>query len=254
MWRELLRWLGPAGVVLAVLSCFSLYFSLKNTVYLYLVGRDFRRGFADARNGGEAYLRKLCQDTDNPLLDIVGAIVRTHAKHSKDIRAEVAYMFHRNFEGVTRGLTYLRLISVIAPLLGLLGTMLGMVEVFQAVATQANPDPAVLAAGIWEALLTTILGLCVAIPTLVFFYHLSLKMKGFRIEAIEHSYRAVELHGASCREDEEGAEPVVVSGAPRADVFLSGNGRRETARTLRPEPRPEPEPESSGGTFVGRAT
>jgi biopolymer transport protein ExbB len=95
-------------------------------------------------------------------------------------------------------LTYLRLISVIAPLLGLLGTMLGMVKVFQNVATRTAVDSTVLASGIWEALLTTIFGLSVAIPTLVFYYHLSLKLKGFRIEAVEHSYRAVEVLGVTC--------------------------------------------------------
>lgn len=50
-----------------------------------------------------------------------------------------------------------------------------------------------LAAGIWEALITTIMGLCVAIPTLMFYYFLMLKFKGFHIEAVEHSYRALEL-------------------------------------------------------------
>ena len=201
---EVLHWLGPAGVVLVLLACLSLYFSVKNTIYLWLVSRDFHKRFRSIQNGGHGgdreYIHQLCNETDNPLTGIVAAIVQTHARHSKDIRAEVAYMFHRNFESVTKGLAYLRLISVISPLLGLLGTVLGMVKVFKTVASQANPDPALLAAGIWEALLTTIMGLSVAIPTLVFFYHLSLKMKGFRIEAIEYSYRAVELNGVTCPE------------------------------------------------------
>ena len=63
------------------------------------------------------------------------------------------------------GLRALDLIATIAPLLGLLGTVLGMIAAFQALQTTgARADPAVLAGGIWEALLTTAAGMAVAIP------------------------------------------------------------------------------------------
>lgn len=205
--RAILDLLGPAGLALVALSGFALYYALRNGIYLYLVGRDFRCSCHDLENRGEEYLQCLCQSTTNPLVGIITAIVHTHAKHSKDIRAEVAYMFHRNFAFVTQGLAYLRLISILAPLLGLLGTMFGMVEVFNELGrTRAAADPAVLARGIGEALLTTILGLCVAIPTLVAYYHLNLKVRGFRIEAVEHSYRALELCGGVCPVREPSAE------------------------------------------------
>ena len=64
-----------------------------------------------------------------------------------------------------RGLRALDLISTIAPLLGLLGTVLGMIAAFQALQQAgARADPATLAGGIWEALLTTAAGMAVAIP------------------------------------------------------------------------------------------
>ena len=59
----------------------------------------------------------------------------------------------------------LELIATIAPLLGLLGTVLGMIAAFQALqAAGSRADPAILAGGIWEALLTTAAGMAVAIP------------------------------------------------------------------------------------------
>ena len=64
---------------------------------------------------------------------------------------------------------------------------------FQTISQNAAPDAVMLAAGIWEALITTIMGLCVAIPMLTFYYFLLLKFKSFHIEAVEHSYRALEL-------------------------------------------------------------
>lgn len=66
---------------------------------------------------------------------------------------------------VRTGLRPLELISTIAPLLGLLGTVLGMIAAFQQLQESgARADPAALAGGIWEALLTTAAGLAVAIP------------------------------------------------------------------------------------------
>ncbi|MGE4469043.1 MAG: MotA/TolQ/ExbB proton channel family protein [Desulfovibrio sp.] len=195
---DFVRTIGPTGTVLIVLSVISLYLSIKNSVFLSLVHRDFRKRFQRIENGTGRYREQLCGEVSNPLINIIACIVKTHSAHSDDIRAEVAYLFHRNFEQVNRGVTLLRLIAVISPLLGLLGTMLGMVQVFKVVAEAAAPDSAMLASGIWEALLTTILGLSVAVPTLVFYYLLSLKMKGFHIEAIEHSYRAVELFKTTC--------------------------------------------------------
>ncbi|MGE4506275.1 MAG: MotA/TolQ/ExbB proton channel family protein [Desulfovibrionaceae bacterium] len=196
--RDFFVTIGPVGAVLVLLSLVSFYLSIKNSVFLLLVQRDFRRRFARIEDGTGRYRDQLCGSVTNPLIDIIASIVKTHSSHSDDLRAEVAYLFHRNFEGVNKGVVLLRLIAVVSPLLGLLGTMLGMVGVFQVVASSSAADSALLAAGIWEALLTTILGLCVAIPTLAFHYFLSLRMKGFHIEAIEHSYRALELFKTTC--------------------------------------------------------
>lgn len=214
--------IGPTGIALVLLSMVSFYLSVKNSVFLHLVHRDFRRRFQDIENGSGKYREQLAGRVANPLVDIIASIVKTHSAHSDDLRAEVAYLFHRNFERVNKGVTLLRLIAVISPLLGLLGTMLGMVTVFRTVAASAATDSAMLAAGIWEALLTTILGLSVAIPTLVFYYFLSLRMKGFHIEAIEHSYRALELFKAGCPWAR--ARPRPGSGGPPARLARAEGG------------------------------
>jgi len=190
--------IGPAGVVLVALAIVGFYIAVRNTYYLRLVEKDFHQCFQNIECRDSAYLRNIHHNSNNPLVKIIGEVALIHAQHSQDVRAEVNYMFHRNFEHVSSGITYLRLISVITPLLGLMGTMLGMVDVFQIVATSSVVDSALFAKGIWEALLTTILGLCVAVPALFFYYHLALKIKGFKIEAIEYSYRTIELFNTSC--------------------------------------------------------
>ena len=80
-------------------------------------------------------------------------------------RDEVLRVVRRELNAARSGLRALELISTIAPLLGLLGTVLGMITAFQALqSTGAQADPTILAGGIWEALLTTAAGMAVAIP------------------------------------------------------------------------------------------
>ena len=84
-------------------------------------------------------------------------------------------------------MTLLRLISVISPLLGLLGTVLGITKVFREMSLSAAVDNAAMAGGIWEALITTIMGMTVAIPTLVFYYLLRLRTRSLMIDCMEET-------------------------------------------------------------------
>lgn len=80
-------------------------------------------------------------------------------------REETARVAKADLAEARRGLRALELIAAIAPLLGLLGTVLGMIEAFQTLQDAGSrADPAALAGGIWEALLTTAAGMAVAIP------------------------------------------------------------------------------------------
>lgn len=138
----------------------------------------------------------------------------THGAHSDDIRAEVAYLFHKHFKPVNNALTWLKLISAVSPLLGLLGTVVGMVAVFRTISENLSPDPTMLAGGIWTALITTVMGLVVAIPALMAYYYLMLKVKELRIEAVEYSYRALNIRREPCRcaqrlEDDEQKPPEI---------------------------------------------
>jgi biopolymer transport protein ExbB len=83
-------------------------------------------------------------------------------------REDITRRAMRHLAVLRRGLRALDLIAVIAPLIGLLGTVLGMIEAFQVLQQSgANADAAALAGGIWEALLTTAAGMAVAIPATI---------------------------------------------------------------------------------------
>ena len=68
---------------------------------------------------------------------------------------------------LSRGLLFLKIIAVVAPLMGLLGTVTGMINTFQAITLFGTGDPKLMAGGISQALVTTVLGLTVAIPTVL---------------------------------------------------------------------------------------
>ncbi len=231
--------IGPAGCALVVVGCAGVYIAFRTYFYLALVWRNFQHGFLDLENTGESRCLRN-NNSDNPLIAIVRDVVKTHSGHSQDIRAEVAYLFHRNFEQTTKSLCWLRLVAMISPLMGLLGTVLGMVRVFQAIADTATPDPAQLAAGIWEVLITTAMGLSVAIPMLIAYYFLLLKFKGFHIEAVEHSYRALELCQGAARQAH-----AAVPAAPGASAVLAAPAVKRVVANAPASCPVSPEPESA---------
>ncbi len=167
--------IGPVGTILVALSVFSLAIILAKLV-------TFGQSRLSRTRAANEYLKRLAENdreaievlehSHEPLarLLLVGArLARDNAPMARieaDMRdAATSYLLR-----LSRSNRTLELIGLIAPLLGLLGTILGMIEAFQVLeASGAQADPAALAGGIWEALSTTALGLAVAIPAIVAF-------------------------------------------------------------------------------------
>tara|TARA_Y100000590_G_scaffold450928_1_gene591405 strand:+ start:93 stop:743 length:651 start_codon:yes stop_codon:yes gene_type:complete len=96
-----------------------------------------------------------------------------------------------------RYLNTLGTIAAVSPLLGLLGTVIGMIKVFAAITTQGVGDASVLAGGISEALITTAAGLSVAIPTLMFYRYFRNRVEGLVVTMEQEALKLVEaLHVA----------------------------------------------------------
>lgn len=109
-------------------------------------------------------------------------ILRDDRFRPEDAREEITRYAKAALSELRIGLRALELVMTIAPLLGLLGTVLGMIEAFQTLQDSgAQANPADLAGGIWEALLTTAAGMAVAIPAgiaLSWFEGLSERIQG----------------------------------------------------------------------------
>jgi biopolymer transport protein ExbB len=150
----------------------------------------------------------------SPLGEVLAAgLAYRHA--SRDVLKEVVEDAGRHVvHDLERYLNTLGTIAAISPLLGLLGTVSGMIRSFTAITTQGVGNPAVLAGGISEALVATAAGLTVAIPSLILYRYLRGRVDGLVIKMEKESSRFIEalLHqqrsGVFGVADEASAKPI----------------------------------------------
>jgi len=106
------------------------------------------------------------------------------AKPAPDLLARLESDAETRFLKLEKGFRFLDSVAQLSPLLGLFGTVLGMIEAFQALQDAgASVDPSLLAGGIWVALLTTAVGLAIAMPTSMVLSWLEARMQAERIFA-----------------------------------------------------------------------
>ncbi len=134
--------------------------------------------------------------TNSPLGMILAAGL-LNRKHSREIMKESIEEVGRLVaHSLERFLNTLGTISSITPLLGLLGTVIGMIKVFTVITSQGIGDPSILSEGISEALLTTAAGLSVAIPSLMFYRYFRGKVDDLIVTMEQEALKMVEvMHG-----------------------------------------------------------
>ena len=144
---------GPVGYVIIGVGLFGLLLCLWKALSLYTTGgkinRQRKNETADKSN---PLGRVLAVYTDNPETDI----------ETLELKLDEAIL--RETAPIETGLSFIKVLYVVAPLLGLLGTVVGMIATFQMITLFGTGDPRMMAGGISTALVTTVLGLVVAIP------------------------------------------------------------------------------------------
>lgn len=166
---------GPAIWAIAGLSVMTVALILWKIWRLALAGAWSRTAVQGAVAGwleGDVWRARAALDGRRGLRAVaVRAAIEARLDPELDAttaREEVARVATRELTRARSGLRALDLIATIAPLIGLLGTVLGMIAAFKTLQeTGARADPSALAGGIWEALLTTAAGMAVAIPASV---------------------------------------------------------------------------------------
>lgn len=136
-------------------------------------------------------LASFCDAKGGPLARvIVGVLANRHLPRAENLEL-MRVEGRQKLAPLEHGLTGLAIIAGISPLLGLLGTVIGMVNVFDVIAAQGIGDAAALSAGISKALVTTIAGLSIAIPSLVAHGYFSKRVDDLVGEIESHAVEAI---------------------------------------------------------------
>ncbi|MDR9428368.1 MAG: MotA/TolQ/ExbB proton channel family protein [Salibaculum sp.] len=194
---------GPALWLIAGLSVLTLALVLWKIWRLSLAG-------AWGGRRAEAVVARLCAGKDSALPERPRTVrlrfvtdswqvLHGDALGAEAAREEITRLAQRTLSDLRGGLRPLELIATIAPLIGLLGTVLGMIEAFQALQDSgAQADAGVLAGGIWEALLTTAAGMAVAIPATIAQSWFESVAERVRLDMEDHATRLV-IHAQARR-------------------------------------------------------
>lgn len=179
---------GPVVVLLIAMSVFALTIILAKVWQFASHDLGNKRSARDAltsyRSGRTSKALDLAENSRNPAAAILALALDGKARGIAEpkIREECFREASETIEALRGWMRPLEVIAALAPLLGLFGTVLGMIQAFaQLEAAGSQVDPAILSGGIWEALLTTAFGLAVAIPVVA-----AVNWFERRIERLEH--------------------------------------------------------------------
>ena len=154
--RERLEQGGTIGLIIIGLGALGLLLTLWRLAYLLHVSRSVRKQLAQVES----------PDPRNPLGRVLLAVQDFAVGDDDILLLKLDEAVLAELPALERGNGLIKLVAAISPLLGLLGTVTGMILTFQAISLFGTGDPKLMAGGISQALVTTVLGLVVAIPLL----------------------------------------------------------------------------------------
>lgn len=135
----------------------------------------------------------LCKRDNSSIAHVIRVGIENYGKKRDVIKEKIEEVGRREAASLERYINVIGTIAGVSPLLGLLGTVSGMIKSFNIISVQGVADPASLAGGISEALITTAAGLVVAIPSFVIYRYLANKADSLILEMEENSIRMVDL-------------------------------------------------------------
>ena len=165
---------GPLMIPIAICSFLLLAFVFERTVSLRrgrVIPKPFVTRFLQQLRDGDLDREKalmLCEESRSPVAEVFAGAVRKWGRPAVEVEQSIIDSGERVTNGLRKYLRVINGVATVTPLLGLLGTVVGMIRAFNNIATaDALGRPELLAKGISEALLTTAAGLSVAIPALI---------------------------------------------------------------------------------------
>lgn len=143
---------GVVGYIILTLAIIGVILSLVRMAILQSEGKRIKK-----------QMDEQTADTDNALGRVMSAYQANQGADTETLELHLGEAISAEIPRLTRGINWIKIISVVAPLLGLLGTVTGMIDVFETMSLFGTGDPKLMAGGISQALITTVLGLVGAI-------------------------------------------------------------------------------------------
>ena len=159
---------GAPGYVIITLGIIAVIIAVAKFIGLTLTGMKVA---SQAKSAGSP-------DGSNPLGRIINVYRENEGVDSETLQLKIDEAILKEQPSINRFIGFIKIISMVAPLLGLLGTVIGMIVTFQAITLFGTGDPKTMAGGISQALITTVLGLTVAIPTVLLHYFVNSRAQG----------------------------------------------------------------------------
>tara|TARA_Y100000748_G_scaffold252836_1_gene218369 strand:- start:158 stop:970 length:813 start_codon:yes stop_codon:yes gene_type:complete len=157
---------GLIGYVILIIGFVGILLALERLVVLFLTNKKVQEQLENS------------EPLDNPLGRIMLVYKDNPETDAETLGLKLDEAILREMPILQRGLWTIALLAAVSPLLGLLGTVTGIIETFQSITLYGTGDPRVMSGGISQALVTTVMGLLVAIPLLLFHGYLSSKSNG----------------------------------------------------------------------------
>jgi biopolymer transport protein ExbB len=146
---------GIIGYIILILGAIGFIYAIFRWFQLAMIGKKM-----------EIQAESSSLSTNNPLGRVFTAAEQEKSGNAENLELILDEAITREIPVLEKGLPMIKLLAAVAPLLGLLGTVTGMIATFQSISLFGTGDPKLMASGISQALVTTMLGLCVAIPLL----------------------------------------------------------------------------------------
>ena len=190
--KERIQQGGWIGYIILILGAIGLLVAIQRFFVLTLIGR----GVAKQQKQSEISLK-------NPLGRILSVYKESISQDVETLSLKLDEAILREMPKIERGLITLGVLAAISPMLGLLGTVSGMIETFQSITLFGTGDPKLMSGGISQALVTTELGLAVAIPILLI--HSALSSKSNRlIQILDEESAAIVARNAERQNGQAG--------------------------------------------------
>ncbi len=191
---------GPVMYVLLAVSIAAVAIIIERALFFLFLRDDYKKLVdrieenLDAGQPDKAV--EVAEAKSGPISRVLAVCIHNWGEKSEHLREIVDYEAGQAIAELEKRLRALAVIARTSPLLGLLGTVAGMIRTFVAIESGGNIQVASLAGGIWEALSTTAFGLAIAIPTLVVFNYFEAKVDSY-IQTINYCIqRLIRFHEA----------------------------------------------------------